>query len=388
MNISYSKQDINNEDIESVIKVLKSDFLTQGPVIELFENEINKYCNSKYSVAVNSATSALHIACLSIGLGQGDWLWTSPITFAASSNCGLLCGANVDFVDIDIDTYNIDIDLLTEKLKIAEKDNKLPKVVIPVHMGGKPCDMKKIYELSIIYGFKIIEDASHALGASYHKGKIGSCDYSDITVFSFHPVKMITTGEGGLATTNDHLIFEQMKLYRNHGITRNTEMMKNKLNEPWHYEQINLGLNYRLSDISSALGLNQLKRLDEFVNIRNNLALNYNEFFKNINISLPHSDKNIQSSFHLYIIRMDFDKMNLSKKDMFNYFYENSINLNVHYIPVHLHPYYKNLGFNKGDFPISEKYYLQAITLPLHTKITLKEQEKVYNTLIEFIDNK
>ena len=299
--IPYGRQEITEEDISEVEKVLRSDFLTQGPIVPTFEKSIASYCGSSFAIAVNSATSALHIACLSLGLGPKDWLWTSPNTFVATANCALYCGAKVDFVDIDPSTYNMSVDALTQKLEESDKLGKLPKVVIPVHFAGQPCDMQSIYELSKRYGFKIIEDASHAIGSTYKKLKVGSCTYSDITVFSFHPVKIITTAEGGMALTNNKEIADKIYRLRTHGITRDIEKMKKRsVDEIWNYQQIDLGFNYRMNDIQAALGLSQLKRLDEYVDRRNKLAENYNTKLKNLNITLPFQSAESSQSYHLY----------------------------------------------------------------------------------------
>ena len=361
--IPYSRQEISNTDIEAVVDVLRSDFLTQGPVTPRFENAIAEKVGAQYSVAVNSATSALHIACRALGLGPGDWMWTSPISFVASANSGLYCGAKVDFVDIDPKTYNICTARLEEKLIEARKSAKLPKIVIPVHLCGQPCDMNKIHELSRIYGFRVIEDASHALGARYKKSPIGNCKYSDVTIFSFHPVKMITTTEGGMAVTNFSHLAEKMSLLRSHGITRDSEKMSHKPDGPWYYQQIELGYNYRMSDIQAALGCSQLKRLDEFVNKRRDLAKRYDEAFSILPITLPWQHIDSYSSYHLYVIRLHQNKGTDYGK-IFSNLREQGIGVNTHYIPIHTQPYYKNFGFKKGDYPEAENYYSEAISYP------------------------
>lgn len=380
--INYGKQNINEEDIEAVINVLKSDFLTQGPIIEQFEQKVAEYCGAKYAVAVSNATAALHIACLSAGLKKDEIVWTSPNTFVASANCALYCGGKVDFVDINEFTYNMDVTLLEEKLKNAEIK---PKIVIPVHFAGQSCEMEKIHELSKKYGFKIIEDASHAIGAEYKKVKVGSCKYSDMTVFSFHPVKIITTGEGGMVLTNDEELYEKLKLYRSHGVTRNKLLMKNNSDEPWYYEQIDLGFNYRMTDIQAVLGISQMNRLNLFVEKRRALAENYNNLLKNIDITLPFQHFETKSSWHLYVIKIDFKKIN--KVKLFEKMKSKDINLNLHYIPVHLQPFYHELGFKKGDFPNSEKYYQNVITLPLFFDLTEKQQEYIVKSLREVLSN-
>ena len=380
--IPYGRQEITKEDIVEVKKVLKSDFLTQGPIVPKFEKKVADYCNSNFAVAVNSATSALHIACMALNLGPGDLLWTSPNTFVASANCGLYCGANIDFVDIDPISYNMSIDALTDKLTKADKSGKLPKVVIPVHFAGQPCDMLSIYNLSKKYGFKIIEDASHAIGASYNSIKIGSCRHSDITVFSFHPVKIITTGEGGMALTNNENLANKMRRLSCHGITKKKELMKKRpASEIWNYQQIELGFNYRMTDIQAALGLSQLKRLDNYIKIRHKIAKKY--FFNLFNTDLitPLQKTNIYSSFHLYPIRIKKIKSQIAQKKMYNIFLQKGVAVNLHYIPVHRHPYYEKLGFKSGDFPEAETYYNNAISLPLFSQMSFVDQDKVVTTL-------
>lgn len=382
--ISYGKQNINQADIDYVIEVLKSDFLTQGPMVEKFEQTVADYCETKYAVAVTNATSALHIACLAAGLRKGDVLWTSPNTFVASANCGLYCGANVDFVDIDDNTYNMSVDELERKLRDAEIK---PKVVIPVHFAGQSCDMVNFKELSKEYNFTIIEDASHATGASYLDTKVGSCRYSDMTVFSFHPVKVVTTGEGGMVLTNNKDLYDKLILYRSHGITRNQDLMKNISEGPWYYEQIDLGFNYRMTDIQAALGFTQMQRLDDFVAKRRYLAKRYNELLAALPIKLPVQSQNANSSWHIYAVRINFTKINISKKDLFLAMRKKGINLNIHYIPVHTQPYYKGIGFKKGDFPVSEKYYEEVFTLPLFYDLTDNEQEYIVKCLGEVLKN-
>ena len=380
--IPYGRQEITKEDILEIEKVLRSDFLTQGPVVPKFEQAIFKYCGAKHAVAVNSATSALHIACLSLNLGPNDYLWTSPNTFVASSNCGLYCGANIDFVDIEPKTYNMCIDALSAKLIEAEKKGKLPKIVIPVHFGGQPCDMEKIYELSKKYGFKIIEDASHAIGASYNNVKIGSCKYSDITIFSFHPVKIITTGEGGAALTNDINLSNHMRRLSTHGITKDKKLMHLRPNdEIWNYQQIELGFNYRLTDIQAALGLSQLNRLDEYVQIRHNIAEFYNSELNGLEIQLPFQSAKSYSSFHLYPIRIKIDLKSRTQKQIYDALQDNDIAANILYIPVHRQPYYENLGFKSGDFPEAEQFYREVICLPMFPKLTQEQQAKIVKSL-------
>lgn len=381
--IFYGKQSIGQRDIDAVVEVLKSDFLTQGPAIEKFEKYVAEYCRVKYAVAVTNATSALHIACLAAGLGKGDVLWTSPITFTASANCGRYCGADVDFVDIDPSTYNMSVDELEKKLqKMAVK----PKVVIPVHLAGQSCDMDKIYKLSQEYGFKVIEDASHAIGADYKSTKIGCCKYSDLTVFSFHPVKIVTTGEGGMVLTNDKELHEKLLLYRSHGITRDTKLMTRLADGPWYYQQIELGFNYRMTDMQAALGYSQMQKVDEFVSRRRYLAKRYDELLKNINnIQLPYQNDDTDSSWHLYVVRADFSKMSKTKQQIFDGMKDRGICLNLHYIPVHTQPYYQKQGFKDGDFPNSEKYYEEAFTLPLYYSLTDEQQDYIVKNLVEVL---
>ena len=379
--IPYSRQDLNNQDIASVVEVLKSDFITQGPKVPLFEKLISEYCGAKFVFAVNSATSALHLACLSLDIKKGDIVWTSPISFVASANCALYCGANIDFVDIDKISYNLSIPKLKEKLKLAEEKRCLPKVIIAVHLSGQPAEMEDIKKLSQKYKFKLIEDASHALGASYKGNKVGSCEFSDLTVFSLHPVKMITTGEGGLITTNDGLLAKKIKSLRSHGINKDASVMTKSPDGEWYYEQIDLGFNYRMPDLNAALGISQLKRLDEFVKKREKLAQYYDFNLKKLPLRIPIQSSNSLSSRHLYIIRINNRKSKSKHKFIFSQLRDLNIGVNLHYIPIHLHPYYQKLGFKKGAFPESEKYYQEAISLPLHTKLTTNEQDYVIEKL-------
>lgn len=380
--IYYGHQHITEKDIQAVERVLHSDWLTQGPAIEAFEKKVANYCGAKYAVAVTNATSALHIACKAAGLGEGDVLWTSPITFTASANCGRYCGADVDFVDIDDKTYNMSVAELRHKLETAVKK---PKVVIPVHLAGQSCDMEAIKALADEYGFKIIEDASHATGADYKNTKVGSCRYSDMTVFSFHPVKIVTTGEGGIVLTNNKELYEKLKLYRSHGITRDSDLMTQEADGPWYYQQIELGFNYRMTDMQAALGCSQMDSLDEFVARRRYLVKRYNEKLKNLPLRTPYQDEATNPSWHIYIIRVDFTKVKLSKKEIFARMRDSGIVLNLHYIPVHTQPYYQKLGFQKGDFPVSEKYYEEAITLPLYYDLTDEQQDEVIEALKEVL---
>jgi len=367
--IPYGRQDISEDDIRAVVGVLRSDFLTQGPMVPAFEAAVAAYCGAAYAVAVNSATSALHLACLALDVGPGDWVWTSPITFVASANCALYCGAKVDFVDIDPGTYNLSIERLAEKLAHAKKRDCLPKVLIPVHFGGLSCDMATIRELSRRYGFKIIEDASHAIGGRYRNRPIGCCEYSEITVFSFHPVKIITTGEGGMALTNDVKLAQRMARLRSHGITRDPSEMTHAPDGPWYYQQIDLGFNYRMTDLQAALGLSQLGRLDEFVERRHNLAEHYRKQLAGLPLTWQYQPNDCYSALHLFVIRLNQARCQKSRLDVFTALRDVGIGVNLHYIPVHLQPYYRQLGFQPGDFPQAEQYYAEIITLPLYPSL-------------------
>ena len=382
--IPYGRQSIDKQDIDSILNVLKSNFLTQGPQVPLFEENVNKLCQVKFSTAFNSATSALHAACLALGIGKNDKVWTSPISFVASANCAIYCGANVDFVDINKDTFNIDIDKLKDKLELAKRNNTLPKLLIPVHMAGQSCEMEEIFLLSKTYGFRVIEDASHAFGASYKKNKVGSCRFSDITVFSFHPVKIITTGEGGIATTKSLEINKNLKKIRSHGIEKDQDNLINKSHGDWYYEQQLLGFNYRMNDIEAALGNSQVKKLDQFLKKRNKIANYYFENLKNLPITLPVVKNHNYSSFHLYIIKITDDANGLIRKNLFNYLRSKKIWVNVHYIPIHLQPYFSKLGFKEGDFPIAERYYKNAISLPIFPDLSKESQDFVIQSIKEF----
>lgn len=380
--IPYGRQDISEVDIQAVVDVLRSDFITQGPVVPEFEKSVAEYCGARHAVAVNSATSALHIACLALGVGEGDWVWTTPITFVASANCALYCGAKVDFVDIDPRTYNLSLERLEEKLAIAEKAGTLPKVVIPVHLCGQSCDMAGIHALSRQYGFKIIEDASHAIGGKYKNEPIGNCRYSDITVFSFHPVKIITTGEGGMLLTNEIELAKCLALLRSHGITRDAKEMTHAPDGPWYYQQVGLGYNYRMTDIQAALGLSQLQRLDDFVAKRHVVASRYKEQLKSLSITTPWQHEDCYSAFHLYVIRLIQSDAVDSHREVFERLRLNGVGVNLHYIPVYHHPYYERMGFNASDFPEAECYYTEAISLPMYPGLTEEEQLEVVRALI------
>lgn len=383
--IRYGQQDINQDDIDAVVRVLQSINLTQGPSITQFEQSVMAHTGAKYAVAVNSATSALHIACLALDLGPGDWLWTTPNTFVASANCALYCGAQVDFVDIDPHTYNLCPKNLEEKLISAKKANKLPKILVPVHLTGQSCDMAAIHALGKEYGFKIIEDASHAIGGKYKNEPIGSGRYSDITVFSFHPVKIITTAEGGMALTNDAELAIRLELLRSHGITRDPSLMTQAMDGPWYYQQVALGYNYRMTDMQAALGVSQMNRLSHYVERRHAIAAKYDELLTDLPLQLPWQHPDSYSAYHLYVIRLQVDKIKKTHLQVFEYLRLKNIMVNLHYIPVHTQPFYKNMGFKQGDYPEAEKYYLEAISIPMHPTLNKKEQDFVVQSLREAI---
>lgn len=386
--IPYGKQEITQQDIDAVVDVLKSDFLTQGPQVPLFEKAIKDAVNADYALAVNSATSALHIACLALGVGKGDVVWTTPITFVASANCALYCGADIDFVDIHPQTYNLCADKLEQKLRHAKKNNlALPKVVIPVHLCGQPCEMKKIHSLGKQYNFSIIEDASHAIGGKYKNNAIGSCKYSDITIFSFHPVKIMTTAEGGVATTDSKKLAQKMDLFRSHGVTRDASLMTTDAENhgSWYYQQVELGFNYRMTEMQAALGVSQISRLHDFVAKRNELAARYDELLKNLPLITPLQIDDSYSGRHLYVIRLKLDKIELSHQQVFDKLRAQGIGVNLHYIPVHTQPYYKKLGFKKGQFPESESYYQDAISIPLFHMLTEEQQNEVVSILTKIL---
>ena len=375
--INYGRHEVTSADIEAVAEVLRSDFLTQGPVVPRFEELVAGHVGAEYAVAVNSATSALHVACLAMGLGPGDWLWTSPITFVASANCGLYCGAKVDFVDIDPRTYNLCARSLEIRLERAAAEGRLPKIVVPVHLAGQPCDMAAIHSLGRRYGFGIIEDASHAIGGRYREEFIGNCRYSDVTVFSFHPVKIITTAEGGMGLTNSVELAHRMSLLRSHGITRDPSMMTHEPDGPWYYEQIGLGYNFRMTEMQAALGVSQLRRLDDYVARRHWLARRYDRLLAALPIVTPWQHPDSYSGMHLYIIRLKTAEIGDVHRRVFVSLREQGIGVNLHYIPVHTHPYYRAMGFNFGDFPESERYYTEAISLPMYPTMTEAQQDQV-----------
>ena len=379
--IPYGRQDINQDDIDAVVSVLRSNFLTQGPAVPAFEKAVTDYCGARHAVAVNSATSALHIACLALDVGEGDVVWTSPITFVASANCALYCGATVDFVDIDPRTYNLSVDRLAEKLKKAERDGTLPKVIVPVHLCGQPCEMEGIHALGQQYGFKIIEDASHAIGGRYKGESIGSCYYSDITVFSFHPVKIITTGEGGMAVTNDPVLANRMVLLRSHGITRDPAEMTHAPDGPWYYQQITLGYNYRMTDMQAALGLSQMQRLDEFVTRRHVIAQRYDTLLADLPVLTPWQYPGSYSGLHLYVIRLKREDIGKSHREVVEALRGAGVSVNLHYIPVYRQPYFERMGFKVGHCPEAEHYYAEAISLPMYSGLTTEQQDMVVSAL-------
>lgn len=381
--IPYGRQDICEADIDAVIAILKSDYLTQGPAVPIFERTVSTHVGVKHALAVNSATSALHIACIALGLNSGDWLWTTPISFVASANCGLYCGAKIDFVDIDPRTYNLCPRALESKLIAAEQLGKLPKILVTVHLCGQPCDMAAIQSLSHKYGFKIIEDASHAIGGKYKGEFIGNCRYSDITVFSFHAVKIITTAEGGMVLTNNDILAEKMALLRSHGITRDTTKMTHVSDGPWYYQQVALGFNYRMTELQAALGISQMQRLDTYVARRHELSQRYDYLLAGLPLVTPWQHPDSYSGFHLYVIRLLLKRIRKPHRQVFEALLEGGIGVNVHYIPIHTQPYYQRMGFKEGDYPQAEQYYSEAISLPLFAALSDVQQEQVVDALRE-----
>jgi len=379
--IPYGRQEITQADVDAVVAVLRSEYLTQGPMVPRFEQAVAGYCGAKHAVALNSATSALHVACLTLGLGAGDWLWTSATTFVASANCGLYCGAQVDFVDIDPRTYTLCPKALELKLIAAEKSGRLPKVVVPVHLCGQPCDMRAIHALAKRFGFKIIEDASHAIGAKYRGEPIGNCHYSDIAVFSFHPVKIITTAEGGMALTNDAALAGRMDLLRSHGITRDPAQMTHEPDGPWYYQQVDLGFNYRMTEIQAALGVSQMDRLDTYIARRHTLANRYDILLGDLPVRIPWQHPDGYSGLHLYVVRLRLSEIKRTHRQVFDSMREAGVGVNVHYIPVHTQPYYRAKGFQAGDFPEAVRYYAEAISLPMYSSLTEEQQDVVVSAL-------
>lgn len=380
--IPYGRQLISEADISEVEKVLRSDFLTQGPMVPKFEEALAEYVNAKFGVALNSATSGLHISCLALGVGPGDIVWTAANTFVATANAVLYCGATVDFVDIDPGSYNMCMTALKAKLVQAKQDGRLPKVLIPVHFSGQPCDMEAIKSLGEVYGFNIIEDASHAVGASYKDSRIGSGKYSDITVFSFHPVKIITSGEGGMCMTNDPDLYLKLRLCRSHGITSDEKFMDPRpASEIWNYQQISLGFNYRMTDIAAALGLSQLNKLEDFLMRRNEIAAKYTQSLRDLPITLPNQSPYSKSSFHLYVVRLRLNIMKKSQKEVYSELQAKGINVNIHYIPVYRQPFYERLGFEPGYCSVAEEYYQSALSIPIYPGLLDQEQEDVIRAM-------
>ena len=382
--IPYSRQYIDLADIKAVVKTLKSKFITQGKNIDKFEKTISKYTNCKYSVAVNSATSALHIACLALGLKKNDYLWTVPNSFVASANCALYCNANIDFVDIDINNFNISIESLENKLVIAKKNGKLPKIVVPVHLGGQPTNQEKIWKLSKKYNFKIIEDASHSIGASRNNQKVGSCKWSDITVFSFHAVKIITTAEGGMALTNDKNFNNKMRLLRSHGITRDKKIFINKNKNAWNYEQQVLGYNLRMNEIQAALGISQMKKINKFIKKRNDIAKIYLKNLKDLPLDFQKIENGNISSYHLFIIKLKFTNKKINQTKLYNFLKKNKIETNLHYFPIHLQPFYGNIGFKKNEYINSENYSSTVLSIPIYYSLEVKTQMKIIKIIRKF----
>lgn len=383
--IPYGRQDISDSDIQAVVEVLKSDWLTQGPAIENFEKKVADFCGAKYAVAVSNATAGLHIAYQAAGIQSGSRVWTSPNTFVASANAALYCGAEVDFVDIDPRTYNLSIEALEAKLLQAERNGKLPDLVVPVHFAGHSCEMDRLSDLSNRYGFKIIEDAAHAVGGRFKGSPVGACNFSEAVVFSFHPVKIITTGEGGMILTNREELYQRLVRLRSHGITRNPGLMTRSSEGPWYYQQLELGYNFRITDLQAALGSSQMDRLDQFVKRRHELAKRYDRAFSDLGMQCPWHAQDVYSAYHLYVIRLHTDRLKRSRREIFDELLGQGIGVNVHYIPVHLQPYYQTLGFNAGDFPEAERYYSEAITLPLYSGLSEADQDRVIRAVREAV---
>ncbi|MFL6647959.1 MAG: UDP-4-amino-4,6-dideoxy-N-acetyl-beta-L-altrosamine transaminase [Sulfurifustaceae bacterium] len=379
--IPYARQHIDEADIEAVVETLRSDWLTQGPAVERFERSVREYCGAAHAVATCNATAALHLACRALDVGEGDVVWTSPITFVASANCALYCGARIDFVDVDETSGNLGTAALERKLELAARESRLPKAIIVVHLAGLPCDMESVHDLARRYGVRIVEDASHAIGAEYRDAKVGACRYSDITIFSFHPVKIVTTGEGGMALTNDEHLYRKMRLLRSHGISREQDDMERQPDGPWYYEQIDLGYNYRMNDIQAALGCSQMRRLPQFLEARRALASRYSDGLRHLPLVLPPPEENRRSAWHLYLVRIKASRTVKSRRAVYDALVQAGIRGNVHYIPVHMQPYFRRLGFAPGDFPVAERFYAGALTLPLYYGLQESEQRYVIETL-------
>jgi UDP-4-amino-4,6-dideoxy-N-acetyl-beta-L-altrosamine transaminase len=379
--IPYGRQDISEEDIAAVAAVLRSDWLTQGPAVPAFEDAMARRCGVHHGVAANSATSALHLACMALGVGPGDRVWTSAVTFAASANCARYCGADADFVDIDPRTYNMSVEALAAKLESAQRAGALPKVVIPVHLCGQSCDMAAIHALGKRYGFRIIEDASHAVGGSYQGKPVGDCRFSDIAVFSFHPVKIITSAEGGMAMTNDAGLARRMQLLRTHGITRDAGEMSREPDGAWYYEQVDLGFNYRMTDVQAALGLSQMKRLDEFRERRHAIARRYDALLAKLPVTAPWQHPDTVSGLHLYVVRLRLDAIRRTHREVFDAMRAAGIGVNLHYIPVYRLPYYARMGFKPAEFPQAERYYAEAISIPMFPGLDEARQDAVVQAL-------
>lgn len=383
--IPYGRQDISDDDVEAVVRILRSDWLTQGPAVPAFETTLAAYVGARHAVAVSNGTAGLHLAYLALGLGPGDRLWTVPNTFVATANAALYCGADVDFVDIDSRSYCMSVEALATKLEVAKREGKLPKIVAPVHFAGQSCDMRAIHALGQRYGFRIVEDAAHAIGADYLGEKVGCCRYSDIAVFSFHPVKIVTTGEGGALTTNDANLATVLAELRTHGITRDPERMDGANEGGWYYEQIALGLNYRLTDLQAALGTSQMKRIDSFIARRRALAARYDDALANLQLVTPWQHPDSRSAYHLYPIRLRLAQLRRSRREVYDSLRSSGIGVQVHYIPVHFQPFYRKLGFKPGDFPEAERYYEGAITIPLFAAMTDDEQATVIERVRDIV---
>jgi len=379
--IPYARQSIDQSDISAVVEVLQSDWLTQGPLVERFEQAIAQRCGAGHAVAICNATAGLHLACLAAGLGSGDWLWTSPISFVASANCGRYCGASVDFVDIDPYTWTIDAAALALKLEQADRQGRLPKVVVAVAFAGQSADMRTIKALAHQYGFTLIEDAAHAVGARYAGVAVGSGEFADMTVFSFHPVKIITSAEGGMVLTNRADLAQRLRLLRGHGVTRDSGQMTEESHGAWYYQQLELGFNYRITDLQAALGLSQLARLDDFLVRRQALAARYQQLLAGLPVGVQAPQAEAESAWHLFVVRLQGDNLQRSHREVFDGMRAAGVGVNLHYIPIHLQPYYRELGFKPGDFPQAEAYYAGALSLPMYPGLSDAQQDHVVDSL-------